>query len=106
MNATDPPRQVTLVRKAGICGDFGQARSSLPNTLDRSLQAQVHDVAVRRHADGSGKHAVEMEGTSTRKFRKCRDFYLLRKMSHDVALIRFSAHVPRVPRARLSGIDV
>jgi hypothetical protein len=61
MKAPHPPRQMTLVGKAGAGGDFSQARSSLASKLDRMLQSQMHDVTVRRHANRSGEHASEVE---------------------------------------------
>ena len=61
VHATHPARQVALVGEAGARGDLGKARLPLTHKLDRTLQPQVHDVAVRRHADRSGEDAREMK---------------------------------------------
>ena len=84
MNAADPARQVTLIRKTCVCRDFGQAGASFPNARDRGLQAQMHHVTVRRHANGSGEHPREMKRTSTGKIGKFCDIDRLRKMRKDI----------------------
>src|ERR1700739_1738362 len=53
MNASDPTRQMALVGKAGVGSDFGQARPPFPNKLDRTLQSEMHDIAMRCYADRS-----------------------------------------------------
>jgi len=62
MNASDPTRQMALVGKPVWASDFGQPRLTLPNKLDRTLQSEVHDVAMRGHADGSGDTRVKWNG--------------------------------------------
>src|SRR6516165_8316579 len=52
---------MALVGKAGADSDFSQPRLPFPNKLDRTLQSEMHDVTMRCHTDGSGKHSREME---------------------------------------------
>jgi hypothetical protein len=49
MNTPNPARQVALVGKARARRDFRQAGSPFVDQLDRALQSEMHDVAVRRH---------------------------------------------------------
>jgi hypothetical protein len=84
MNASDPTRQVALVGKAGAGGDFSQPRPTLPNKLDRTLQSEMHHVAMRCHADGSGKHPREMEWAACRNIRERLDPDRLIEMSDDI----------------------
>ena len=84
MNASDPTRQVALVGKAGAGSDFSQARPTLPNKLDRTLQSEMHHVAMRGHADGSGKHPREMEWAAPGNIRERLDPDRLIEMSDDV----------------------
>ena len=84
MNASDPTRQVALVGKAGAGSDFSQPRPTLPNKLDRTLQSEMHHVAMRGHADGSGKHPREMEWAACRNIRERLDPDRLIEMSGDV----------------------
>lgn len=81
MNASDPTRQVALVGKAGAGSDFSQPRPTLPNKLDRMLQSEMHHVAMRCHADGSGKDPREMEWTAPCKIRERLDPDRLIEMS-------------------------
>ena len=53
---------MTLVSKAGARGDFSQAGFPGPNKLDRPVQSEMHDVAVRRQADGSVNTSVRWNG--------------------------------------------
>jgi hypothetical protein len=46
---------VALVGEARGSCDFGQAMATVAHQLKRALQAQMHDVAARSHADRSGK---------------------------------------------------
>src|SRR5262249_44872980 len=84
MNASDPTRQMALVGKAGAGGDFSQPRPPFPNQLDRTLQSKMHDVAMRCHTDGSGKHPREMERAAPCNIRKRLDPDRLIEMSDDV----------------------
>ena len=84
MNASDPTRQVALVGKAGLGSDFGQPRPPFPNKLDRTLQSEVHHVAMRGHADRSGKHPREMEWAAPGNIRERLDPDRLIEMSDDV----------------------
>jgi DUF1009 family protein len=56
---------VALVGEA--CGgrDFSQAMATVAHQLKRALQAQMHDVAVRRHADRSRKDTCEVKRAAT-----------------------------------------
>jgi hypothetical protein len=84
MNASDPTRQVALVGKAGAGSDFSQPRPTLPNKLDCMLQSEMHQVAMRCHADGSGKHPREMEWAACRNIRERLDPDRLIEMSDDI----------------------
>ena len=84
MNASDPPRQVALIGKASAGSDFGQPRPAFANKLERTLQSEVHDVAMRCHTDRSGKHPREMEWAAPREIRERLDADRLIKMSDDV----------------------
>src|SRR6202030_630745 len=84
MNASDPTRQVALGGKPGAGSDFSQPRPTLPNKLDRTLQSEMHHVAMRCHADGSGKHPREMEWAACRNIRERLDPDRLIEMSGDV----------------------
>ena len=84
MNASDPTRQMALVGKAGAGSDFGQPRPPFANKLDRTLQSEMHDIAMRCHADRSGKHSREMELAACRYIRERLDADRLIKMSDDV----------------------
>src|ERR1700730_7825963 len=84
MNASDPTRQMALVGKAGVGSDFGQPRPPFPNKLDRTLQFEVHDVAMRGHADGSGEHPREMKWAAPANIRERLDPDRLIEMSDDV----------------------
>ena len=61
MNAPNPTRQVTLVGETRARCDLSQTGPPVANELHRPLQSKSHDVAVRSHADRSGKHAREVE---------------------------------------------
>ena len=61
VNAPNPPRQVALVGEARGSCDFGQAMATVAHQLKRALQAQMHDVAVRSHADRSHKYTREVK---------------------------------------------
>jgi hypothetical protein len=61
VDAPNPTRQVALVGEACASGDFSQAGLPFVNQLDRSLQSEMHDPAVRGHANRSGEYAREVE---------------------------------------------
>src|SRR5262249_17603669 len=77
VNATNPAPEVALVGEACARRDFRQTGSPLSNERDRLSQSQMHDVAVRSHADGSGEHAGEMERAAPRDVCQRRDLYRL-----------------------------
>src|SRR5271167_4595054 len=84
MNASDPTRQMALVGKAGAGSDFGEPGPPFPNKLERMLQSEMHNVAMRGHADGSGEHPREMEWAAPRYIRERLDADRLIEMSDDV----------------------
>src|SRR5215472_1063894 len=75
---------MALVGKAGADRDFHQPRLPFPNKLDRTRQSEMHDVAMRCHADGSGKHPREMEWAAPGNIRERLDPDRLIEMSDDV----------------------
>src|SRR5262252_544424 len=75
---------MALVGKAGAGSDFSQPRPLFPNKLDRALQSEMHDVAMRCHADGSRKHPREMEWAAPCNIRERLDPDRLIEMSDDV----------------------
>src|SRR6516164_9991750 len=75
---------MALVGKAGADRDFSQSRLPFPNKLDRALQSEMHDVAMRCHADGTGKHPREMEWDAACNIREQLDPDRLIEMSDDV----------------------
>ena len=64
MNSLHPACKVTLVRKTSAKCDFSQAMLSIAYKLNCTLQSEMHDVTVRRHAHSSGEYASEVEGTA------------------------------------------
>jgi hypothetical protein len=84
VNAPNPTRQVTLVSEACPGRDYGEVASPFPDKLNRALQSEVHDVTVRRHADGSGKYAREMERAARCKARQRRNLDRLLYVGNDV----------------------
>jgi hypothetical protein len=75
---------VALVGKArGRC-DFSQAMATVAHQLKRALQAQMHDVAVRSHADRSGKYPREVERAATGDLGQRTSLDALIQMSNDV----------------------
>src|SRR5262245_33561846 len=75
---------MALVGKAGASRDLGQAGLPLPNKLDRALQSEMHDVAMRGHADGSSKYPREMEWAAPCNIRERLDPDWLIEMIDDV----------------------
>jgi hypothetical protein len=61
VDAPNPTRKVALVGEACASCDFSQAGLPLVNQLDRLLQSEMHDPAVRGHANRSGEYAREVE---------------------------------------------
>jgi hypothetical protein len=49
---------------SGGC-DFSQAMAALAHQLKGALQAQMHDIAVRGHADRSGEYPREVKRAAT-----------------------------------------
>jgi hypothetical protein len=47
MNASRPPRQVTLIGEASASRDFGQPGLPVSNKLYGTLQPQMHDITMR-----------------------------------------------------------
>jgi hypothetical protein len=86
VNTRNPARQMTLVGKSCPDCNFSEARLPVPYKLDRVLQSQMHDVAVRRHADGSGKHAYKVERAAPRDSRKRGHFDRFVEVSNDIIL--------------------
>ena len=68
MNAPHPTRQAALVGEARASCDFGQTGLPVANQLDRSSQPEMHDPAVRGHANRTGEHAGEVERAAPRYF--------------------------------------
>ena len=106
MNASDPTRQVALVGKAGAGSDFSQPRPTLPNKLERMLQSEVDDVAMRGHADGSGEHAREMERAAPCYFCQGSDLDRLIEVGNDIVSEPPEHVFPNIPRARFSNSEV
>jgi hypothetical protein len=52
---------VALVREARGSCDFNQAMATAAHKVKSALQAQMHDVAVRSHADRSCKYTREVK---------------------------------------------
>ena len=61
VNAPNPARQVTLIRKARCGCDICQTMSAIAHQLTGALQPKMHNIAVRRHADRSGKYPREVK---------------------------------------------
>ena len=70
MDASNPARQMALIRKTGFCSNLGKAEFPVSNHFDRPLQSQMNDVAMRAHADGSGEGARKMKLAPVRHFRE------------------------------------
>ena len=84
VNAADPARQMALVGKARTCGDFGKAQSPVANELDRTLQSQMHDIAMRRDADGSREDPGEVKRAAPRYVGQRGDLDRLVEMGDDI----------------------
>jgi len=65
VNAPNPPRHVALVGEARGSCDFSEAMATIAHQLKSAPQAQMHDVAVRRHTDRSRKYAREVKRAAT-----------------------------------------
>ena len=99
MNASDPTRQMALVGRAGVGSDFGQPRPPFPNKLDRPLQSEVHDVAMRSHADRSGEYPREMKRAATGNLGQSTSLDMLIEMGNDV-VPEADEHLLAQPTAR------
>jgi hypothetical protein len=86
VNTPNPARQVTLIGKSCPDCNFSEAVLPVPYELDRVLQSQLHDVAVRRHADGSGKHAYKVERAAPRDSGKRGHFDRFVEVGNDIIL--------------------
>jgi len=75
---------MALVGEACASRDLGQTRPPFPNKLDRAFQSEMHDVAMRGHADGSGKHPRKMKWAAPCNVRERLDPDRLIEMSDDV----------------------
>ena len=79
-----PYARMTLVSESCPRCDFGEVTSPFSDKLNRALQSEAHDVTVRRHADGSGKYAREMERAARCKARQFRDLDRFLYVGNDV----------------------
>src|SRR5215471_21218296 len=86
MDASNPARQMALIRKTRFCANLGKAEFPLSNHFDRPLQSEMNDVAMRAHADGSGEGAGKMELAAVRHSRKRRDVKRFIQMLEDELL--------------------
>jgi hypothetical protein len=86
MNAPNPARQVTLVSESGPGCNFSEAGLPVPYKLDRVLQSQMHNITVRRHADGSGEHAYKVERAAPRDSCKRGHFDPFVEVRNDIIL--------------------
>src|SRR5258708_24130895 len=84
VNAPDPARQVALVGKGRAGCNVGKTRTPVANELDRTLQSQMHDVTVRRHANRPGEHAREVEWAAARYRGERVDLDGLIEVSDDI----------------------
>src|SRR5215470_13387162 len=97
---------MALVGKAGAGSDFSQPRPLFPNKLDRTLQSEMHDVAMRCHADGSGKYPREMEWAAPCNIRERLDPDRLIEMSDAVVPEPPEQSLPSMPRDRAGSAVV
>jgi hypothetical protein len=65
---------MALVRETGAHCDLGQAGLAISRKLDGALQSKMHDVTVRRHADGSAENPREVERAAPGDSRENSDF--------------------------------
>src|SRR5215831_19164977 len=86
MDAPNPARQMALIRKTRFYSNLSETEFSIPNHLDRPLQSEMNDVAMRAHADGSGEGARKMELAAVRHSRKRRDVKRFVQMLEDELL--------------------
>ena len=75
---------MALVGEACAGCDFSQAGSPFANQLDRALQSEMHDPAVRGDANRSGEHVREVGGTPARYTRERGDLDGLIEMGNDI----------------------
>ena len=99
MNAPNPPRQVALVGEARGSRDFGQSMAAVAHQLKSALQAQMHDVAVRSHADRSRKYTREVKRAATGDPGQRTSLDTLIHMGNDV-VPETAEHVLVQPAAR------
>ena len=84
MDATNPTRQVALVRKTGPSRDFGQPKLPGPNKLGRSLHAQMYDVTMWGEANRLCKHPREVERAAPGNARELIDLDLFVNVGKDL----------------------
>jgi hypothetical protein len=87
VNAPYPARQVALVSKSRPGCDFSEAKLPVPHKLDRMLQSQMHNITVRRHTDGSGEHAGEVEQAPPCDSRERGHFDRFVQVGNDIILV-------------------
>src|SRR5215471_13208869 len=83
MDASNPARQMALIRKTRFCANLGKAEFPLSNHFHRLLQSEMNEVAMRAHADGPGEGAGKMELAAVRHSRKRRDVKRFIEMFED-----------------------
>src|SRR5215475_10370526 len=103
MDASNPARQMALIRKTRLCGNLGETEFSIPNHFDRPPQSEMNDVAMRTDTDGPGEGAGKMELAAVRHSRERRDVKRLVQMFKDELLqpienVRGQRSVPLRPR--------
>src|SRR6516165_9627896 len=113
MDASNPARQMALIRKTRFCSNLSETEFSVPNHFDRPLQSQMNHVAMRAHADGPGEGAGKMELAAVRHSRKRRDVKWFIQMFEDELLQPFenvggqrSVPLRRGPHRVTCGKDV
>ena len=84
VNAPNPPRQVALVGEASGSCDVSQAMPTVAHHLKRALKAQMHDVAVRSHADRSGEYPRKVKRAATVDLGQGTSLDVLIEMGNDV----------------------
>ncbi|HEY2228963.1 MAG TPA: hypothetical protein VGI22_14745 [Xanthobacteraceae bacterium] len=86
MKTPDPARRVTLISESCPGCNFSEAGLPAPYKRDRVLQSQMHNITVRRHADGSGEHACKVEWAAPRDSCKRGHFDRFVQVGNDIIL--------------------
>jgi hypothetical protein len=97
---------VTLIGETGAGRDISQPGPSVAHELEGPLEAQTHDVAMRRHADRLSEHACEVERTAPRNVGERADLDRLVEVRLDVVLTRRNTSALNVPFTRCSNLAV